>query len=434
MKTAILGAGLTGLTLGYLLTQKGIDFEILEKKPECGGLMRTLQEDGFTFDYGGSHIIFSKDRKILDFMINFLKNNKIRNRRDTRILYEGHYVKYPFENGLSNLPRQDNFECLYQFIQNLVIKEKGLLKSPINMKDWFYYTFGSGIAEKYLIPYNEKIWKYPLEEMSPVWVERIPQPPVEDIIKSSLGIPTEGYTHQLFFYYPSLGGIQSLAKAIENPIKDKIITNFEVKSIKKEDGKWVVSNKKQELEFDKLISTIPLPELFKALDNIPPKVLEAVNNLRFNSLITVGIGINKPKINNFSWIYIPDKNILTHRISFPSNYSPYVVPEGASSILAEITYRNGDEISKMSNNEIIEKTVSDLDKLGIINKNDVILTTIHNFKYAYVIYDLNYKKTLEIIFDYLREIGIDSIGRFGSWEYANMDRIIEIVKDYAQRI
>jgi len=434
MEIAIIGGGLTGLTLGYLMNQKNLNFKILEKEYNCGGLLKTINENGFIFDYGGSHIIFSKNRKILDFMINFLKNNKIRNRRDTRILYEGHYVKYPFENGLSDLPRQDNFECLYQFIQNLVIKEKGLLKSPINMKDWFYYTFGSGIAEKYLIPYNEKIWKYPLEEMSPVWVERIPQPPVEDIIKSSLGIPTEGYTHQLFFYYPSLGGIQSLAKAIENPIKDKIITNFEVKSIKKEDGKWVVSNKKQELEFDKLISTIPLPELFKALDNIPPKVLEAVNNLRFNSLITVGIGINKPKINNFSWIYIPDKNILTHRISFPSNYSPYVVPEGASSILAEITYRNGDEISKMSNNEIIEKTVSDLDKLGIINKNDVILTTIHNFKYAYVIYDLNYKKTLEIIFDYLREIGIDSIGRFGSWEYANMDRIIEIVKDYAQRI
>ena len=168
------------------------------------------------------------------------------------------------------------------------------------MKEWFYYTFGKGIAEKYLIPYNEKIWKFPLEEMSTVWVERIPQPPVKDIIKSSLGIPTEGYTHQLYFYYPKFGGIQSLAKAFEGPIKDKIITNFEVKEVRKEDEKWIVSNGKEEFSFDKIISTIPLQELIKALGDAPREVVEAVENLKFNSLITVGIGIDRSKLNDFS--------------------------------------------------------------------------------------------------------------------------------------
>lgn len=161
MKTAILGGGLTGLTLGYFLNQRRIDFEILEKESECGGLMRTLQEDGFTFDYGGSHILFTKDKEVLDFTVNLLGDNKIKNRRNTKILYKGHYVKYPFENGLADLPKEDNFECLYYFIQNIIKKEKGELKRPNNLKEWFYYTFGKGISEKYLIPYNEKIWKYP---------------------------------------------------------------------------------------------------------------------------------------------------------------------------------------------------------------------------------------------------------------------------------
>jgi len=432
MKLGILGGGLAGLSLGYFLNQKGYDFTILEKNPETSGLLKSIQIEGFTFDVGGSHIIFSKDKEILNFMVSLLGDNVIRNRRNTKILYKGHYVKYPFENGLADLPKQDNFECLYYFIQNLIAKEKGLLKSPKNMKEWFYYTFGKGIAEKYLIPYNEKIWKFPLEKMSTVWVERIPQPPVEDVIKSSLGIPTEGYTHQLYFYYPKYGGIQALAKAFEEPIKDKIVTNFEVKRIRKEDEKWIVSNEKEEFEFDKIISTIPLPELIKALEDVPREVIEAVENLKFNSLITVGIGVEKAKLNDFSWLYIPDREVLTHRVSFPSNYSPYVAPKGKSSVLAEITYREGDEISKMSDEEIIERTVEDLDRLGIINKNEVILTILYRFKYAYVIYDLNYRDNLKIIYNYLDTVGIDSIGRFGEWEYLNMDAVVKTVKEYVK--
>lgn len=86
---AILGGGLTGLTLGYLLNIKNINFEILEKESECGGLMRTLQENNFTFDYRGSHIIFSKDKEVLNFMLTLLGDNKIKNRRNTFFFIKG---------------------------------------------------------------------------------------------------------------------------------------------------------------------------------------------------------------------------------------------------------------------------------------------------------------------------------------------------------
>ena len=85
----------------------------------------------------------------------------------------------------------------------------------------------------------------------------------------------------------------------------------------------------------------------------------------------------------------------------------------------------------MSDEEIIERTVEDLNRLGIINKDDVILTTAYRFKYAYVIYDLNYRENLKTIHDYLDTIGIDSIGRFGGWEYLNMDAVVKTVKKYA---
>lgn len=431
-RIAILGGGLSGLTVGYMLSQKGWNVEILEKESECGGLMRSVQENGFTFDIGGTHVIFSKDEEVLNFMLNLLGDNKIKNKRNAKILYKGRYIKYPFENGLADLPKEENFECLYYFIINLIKKEKGEIKPPKNLKEWFYYTLGKGIAEKYLIPYNEKIWKYPLEDISIEWVERIPNPSIEDVIKSSLGIETEGYTHQLYFYYPKKGGIQALIRSLESKIKGIIIRNFEIKKIRKENGVWIVSNGKEERIYDRIISTIPIFDLVNAV-NPEKEIREVVKKLKYNSLITVMIGVDTPKLNDFSWLYIPDRNVLPHRVSFPSNFSPYVAPKGKSSVLAEITCRPLDEIWRMKDEKILDEVIEQLHELKIINKNKVCYQNVKRLKYAYIIYDLEYKKNIEIVRKYFKKIGIDLIGRFSEFEYMNMDACIRHAIDFVRR-
>lgn len=422
MKIGILGGGLTGVTLGYLLND---NVEILEKNMETGGLCRSLQDEGFTFDYGGSHIIFSKDKEVLSFLLAVLGDNKIQRRRNTKILFKGNYVKYPFENGLNDLPKGDNFECLYYYIDNLIKREHDKSNSPENFKEWIYYTFGKGIAEKYMIPYNEKIWNTKSERMSLEWVEnRVPQPPIWDVIKSSLGIDTEGYTHQLCFYYPKTGGIQSLIKSIESGITDRITTNFDVTSLRREDGRWIVSNNNEEKVFDKIISTLHLFDFINALKDVPEDVVNAVNNLKYNSLVTVMLGLDIPKSNNFSWLYIPDKDIKTHRVSFPSNYSEYVAPNGKSTVLVEITCSEDEQIWKQKEADIADEVIGDLHRLKIINKNTICYSKVKRSKYAYVIYDLDYTKKMQVINRYFRERGIELCGRFSEFKYLNMDACI----------
>lgn len=429
MTVCILGGGLTGLTLGYLLNQKGLIFDILEKEIECGGLMRSLHDQGFTFDYGGSHIIFSKDQEGLKLMENLLGENRVKNRRNTKVLYKDHYVKYPFENGLSDLPEDDNFECLYSFIQNMVRKEKGELTRPQNLREWFFYTFGEGITEKYLLPYNEKIWKFPTEKMSLEWVERIPKPPVQDIIKSSLGIETEGYTHQINFDYPKIGGIQALIKSLEEKNKDHIVTGFEVKKIHREGTRWIVSSEQEERSYDRIISTMPIHALVDALD-APEEIRRAAKGLRYNSLITVMIGLERHKINDLTWLYIPDEEALTHRVSFPSNYSPYVAPAGRSSVLAEITCNFGDKLWRMDDEYLVDRVIDDLDRLKIINKEEVCFRDVRRLKYAYVVSDIEYQENISRVKEYMQEIGIDLLGRFSEFQYLNMDGCIRSVLNY----
>jgi len=429
--TAILGGGLSGLTLARLLHERGEKVMVFEAEPGIGGLCRSRTKNGFTFDTGGSHIIFSKDQEVLSFMRRMILKNEQRNNRNTKIFYKGRMVKYPFENGLYELPEDDRFLCISGFIKTLIAVEKGTVPLPENFREWIYYTFGPGIAECYLVPYNEKIWKYPAEKMSHHWVDgRIPRPPIEDIIKSAIGIETEGYTHQAVFSYPLDGGIEALVTRIAEPVLPFIRTGFRVSSLKKGSEGWMISNGEETITASRVICTMPVQHLLPCLDSVPETVKDACRSLVYNSLICINIGI-RGKLPPVSWMYIPDKDLgKTNRLSFPSNFSRHTAPEGCSAILAEITYQPGDEISILTDNQIMGDVIGMLEKMGICTPDQVVFSSVERQPFAYVVYDLDYQKNITVVRNYCASQGIPLVGRFAQFEYLNMDGCIRSVMDF----
>jgi protoporphyrinogen oxidase len=433
MKTGILGGGLAGLTVASFLNH---DFEILEKNEECGGLCRSFRKEGFTFDYGGGHIIFSKNPQIITFVKKLMRGNLRKCRRNTKIFFRGRYVKYPFENGLSDLGIGDTIECLYSFVENWIRRERSQLRKPRNAREWMYYRFGRGIAEKYLIPYNEKIWRLPLELMDLSWVEgRVPNPSLEDVVKSALGIPTEGYTEQLYFYYPKKGGIQSLIKRLEEMAGGRITPNFKVRSIKKEDGKWVVSDGAREKTFDQIVFTGAVQDLSEVYGETPAEVKAAVQALRYNSLITVCLALDTKNLNDLSWLYFPhQEDGMFHRVSFPFNYSPNVVPPGKSSATVELTCDFGGRLWKEKDERLVEHVIEKLHQNGVIDKRKVRFSEVRRTQYAYVVHDLDYGKNTKVFRDFFKREGIELCGRFSEFMYLNMDATMERAIVTAQRL
>jgi protoporphyrinogen oxidase len=422
MHIGILGGGLTGISLQNFIN---CSCEVLEKEERTGGLCRSFVKDGFTYDIGG-HILFSKNQGIMDVIKTVLGENIDNRRRNNKILFKGKYVKYPFENGLGALNKEDIYECLIGYLRNSN-------PAPSDFKSWIYYTFGDGIAEKYLVPYNNKIWKTPLDDMDLQWVERVPRPPLEDVVKSCLGIETEGYVHQLNFLYPKTGGIESLIKSLIKQ-NSSITANFNICGIKKKGNRWSVTDGVREKEFDRLVSTIPLQTIIKCLKDVPDNVSKAVEGLRHNAMKVILIGVNNESLMDKSAVYIPQTDITAHRICMMGFFSENNVPSGKSSLIAEITANPGSELDKASDDFLIEKTVNELDKAGIIDKNDVVTTELTPIEYSYAVYDSAYRQNISRVRNYFESIGIHLLGRFGEHEYINMDEVLLRSKRFAETV
>jgi protoporphyrinogen oxidase len=418
-RIGILGGGISGVALAAHL---GEGVEILEKTERIGGLCATVVEEGFTFDAAGPHIMFSKNKEVLNLMIAVLGDNVHQNRRENRIYFKGSLVKYPFENDLAALPKEDNFDCILGYIVNSRANE-----SPVtNLAQWSYVTFGAGISEKYFIPYNEKIWNYDATKIGTEFVERIPKPPMEDVLKSSIGISTEGYLHQLYYSYPTQGGFESIVKAFAERVPGAIETNWPVESVERSADGWrVVSSSGEERVYAELVSTIPIHELMKVWKDAPAETRELVAKLRYNSLINILIGCDTDPGHNYTALYVPDPEIPFHRLSFPKAFGSECVPPGGSSIMAEITANAGDGIWEMPDEELIEKVIDDVERIRFVDRKSIIYKKAVRFTYGYPVYDLDYRANVTAMRESVAATGLRLLGRFAQFDYINSDVCIE---------
>lgn len=418
MRIGIIGGGPSGLFCALALEK---ETEIVEKASHPGGHASSFQMGGFTFDYG-PHIMFSRDKEVLDFMVKSLGKNVHKCKRNNKISFRNRLIKWPFENDLKSLPLEYNLECLKGYFIN-PYKEK--YKNPKNLKEWFLKSFGEGFCEHYFFPYNEKVWNLPIEKLSMIWSERIPNPDPVEVLKSAIGYETEGYKRQLYYNYPLRGGYQAISNVWSKAVNIRYNFNVEEVEIQK-NGKVLLSDGSTKLEYDKLISTMPIWELCEKTNlRIPPSVKKAVDGLIANPMFIVSLGIKGKDQSQFSAIYFADSDFLVNRISFPGTFSPHNVPKGHYSIQADITFSKESSTNDMSDKDIIEHTINGLIEREIIDSNsDIVLKDVKRTDHSYVVYDVNYEKNVKVIRDWFSKQGIILVGRFSNFEYINVDGAI----------
>ena len=170
------------------------------------------------------------------------------------------------------------------------------------------------------------------------------------------------------------------------------------------------------------------------MEGIPTEVKRAVDSLKYNSLIVVMVGVAQPKLTEQFAVYVPQSDLLFHRLCFYGYFGNAYVPTGASSVVAEITANEGDSVWSMTDQEVADHVVDGLAREGFLSKKDVIATDVQRTKYAYVIYDVDYEKNLAVVYDYFKQQGIELCGRFAEFVYYNSDGVIRSAKTVATRV
>ncbi|MDE2181064.1 MAG: FAD-dependent oxidoreductase, partial [candidate division NC10 bacterium] len=300
---------------------------------------------------------------------------------------------------------------------------------------WIYRTFGRGIAEHFMIPYNRRQWAWDLKDMNYDWIaERVPMPKIEEVLLGALKPPEKKYGPNQEFWYPAEGGIEALPKAFLKYIPEEHIwLNAKVRAINPSRHEVILEDGRH-ICYGRLISTIPLPALVKMLDaDTPAEVTTAAAGLKNNIVHAVNIGLEGTElgVDKFMhWSYFPEEHTVFHRISFPHHFSEWMAPPECCSIQAEISesiYRSRDRAT------LIQETLNGLVRVGILSEKEILpvrdggrvrVASVMTLNPAYVIYNLTHHHNTRVIKDCLRAFNIETRGRFGEWEYMNMDHAI----------
>jgi protoporphyrinogen oxidase len=424
VKTAILGAGVSGLSLARFLVEGGFDrtdLHLFEAAPHVGGLCRSRTVDGFTYDLAGGHILFSKDASAMAWMMACAGGEPAfeRRARHTKIRFGEHWVKYPFENGLADLPRQANFECLKGYVEAWHERSSRGTPAPPSFGAWIRWRFGEGIARHFMDPYNEKVWKRPLDALTSEWVAgRVPEAPIEDVLKSSIGIETEGYVHQAVFHYPRRGGFQAITDGIAGAVLDRVRLATPVARVARRGAGWAIDGE----PFDCVVCTLPLDRLPGIVEGLPADVARGMRELEYNALVSFLIALDRPQHPDLSWVYLPHpEQGPANRITYMSNYSAGNAPAGRTSLLCEVTWPGR---KPRPGAELEEDVVAGVVRAGLLRREEILFVDRSDVEHAYIVYDHGHAERRRRALAWLEENDLIPLGRFGRYDYDNSDQCV----------
>ena len=416
VEVAIIGAGPTGIGAALRLLELGeTDFLLIDAAGVPGGLASSCIDDhGFTWDLGG-HVQFSHYRKFDDYMdLAFEPEDWLWHERESWIWSKDRFIPYPFQNNLHRLDAADRWRAIRGLIH-----AASLHRTPENFEQWILATFGSGIAELFMLPYNRKVWAHPLDSMDFRWVgERVSVPSLEQAMKSiCLEQDQVSWGPNRRFRFPLHGGTGAIWRSLGERIPQRNLRmSTRVERIDSS-SRTLIANGNQ-IRYETLINTAPLPWLTQAIGD--SALASRASQLKSSTVHVIGIGLKgapPESIRKMCWMYFPGAQTSFYRVTVFSNYSPHNVPSPGStwSLMAEVSET---EHAPRDRARIVETVASEMTVIGLISDAGAILSRWHKvLTPGYPTPSIDRNSILPDVLPVLESARIYSRGRFGAWKY-----------------
>jgi protoporphyrinogen oxidase len=451
-KFTILGAGLAGISASYHLGHDNC--AVFEAKGHAGGHIHTEIINGFTWDEG-PHVSFTKSEYVKNLFATSLDQEYLEYPVYPVNYYKGSWISHPAQSYLSQIPEPLRTECFNDFLSSR--DSEHIYKSPDNYLQWLETAFGSKFAQNFPSAYTRKYWTLDPVYLTTEWVGgRVFFPDVETVKRGYEGNPDKSTHYITSVRYPKVGGYNSYTRLMEEKMNvsfDKKVNQIDLvrKTIQFDNGELK--------SYEKLISTLPLPEFVKYC-NAPDAILNAAEQLSCSQVLILNFEVNHPAKRTEQWIYVYDEDKLSTRINFTELLSPNNAPVNKCGIQVEVYYSKFTPLSETIET-VIEQVSSELIEMGLIDaKSSIDAVNTKWIPYANVIFDLGYDAALTQILDWLSAYGLvretgdlkpmtnwdekfeeqlnlgDLIlaGRFGQWKYYWTDDCVLRGKLIAEKV
>jgi protoporphyrinogen oxidase len=414
----ILGAGPTGLGAAWRLAQHGhADWRVYDAADIPGGLAASVvDEQGFTWDIGG-HVVFSHYADFDRVLDELLGDAWLSHVRESWVYMRERFIPYPLQSNIWRLPKPDLLKCLEGLLDLHGAPSAG---KPANFREWIDRTFGAGLAEVFMLPYNRKVWAYDPSELDVGWMgERVATVDLRRILRNVVLEQDDiGWGPNALFRFPRHGGTGAIWRALHARLpagsvalgRRAVEVDAEARTVRFSDGEAV--------EYDVLISTLPLDLLLMMMRR--PELAELARPFRHSSTHAVGVGLEgqpPPSLATKGWMYFPEPELPFYRITVFSNYSPENVPEPGKqwSLLCEVSESPWKPVDAA---RVTDDVVAGLRRAKLVAPGARPVSIWHRrIEHGYPTPWLGRDAVLEPIDTRLRGLGIFSRGRFGAWKY-----------------
>ncbi len=441
----ILGGGLAGLSAGFVLAKGGQQVVVFESDPIVGGLSKTIVQGEFRFDLGG-HRFITKNERIEHFVSDLLDGEYLTVSRKSKIYMRNKFFDYPLKpsNVMFGLGISTTLKAISDYSRE---KVKNFFSSPVNisLEDWVVSNFGRTMFNLYFKEYSEKVWGMECKRISKEWVvQRIKGLSLWTAMKNAFFNLNSKDIDTLAdkFIYPPMG-IGQISDRLKEEIEkeNSVLTNTKVSQIIHEGVtiKSVITRncgQVYDVTGREFVSSIPLTIFIQMLTPpAPDDILEAASRLKYRDLVIVVTMLNREKVTDLTWLYLPEKKISIGRIHEPKNWSPDMAPADKTHIVSEYFCFEGDNIWNSEDKELASVTVKQLEDMGFIVGKDVINSYVVRIPRAYPLFEVGYTEYYTKIINYLENFSnLNIVGRSGMFRYYNMDHAMESGIEVAEDI
>ena len=407
----IIGGGLSGLTLAHFLKK---DYLILEKDDSLGGYCRTIKNKDYVWDYAG-HFYHFQTKEFKNFFESLVPSKEIiYQNKHTKIYFKNQLINYPFQKNIHELDKEDFIDCLY----DLFFREKKATHK--NFLDMLYGNFGKSIAEKFLKPYNEKLYATDLRQLDEDAMGRFfPYADFASIVGNMKRTNNISYNDKFLYLKKGTGYfIDKLAETLE---QKNIKTNCAVSFIDVKNKFVIVGDDK--IYYNNLINTIPFNNFLQILGSNE----DIQKEMSYNKVLVLNLGFDQssPNYQKEHWIYFPEKKINFYRVGFYNN----ILGTEKLSLYVETGFSKDQEINI---EEQLGLTMEGLKEVGIISDSlKLIDKSVIIMDPAYVHIESETNERIKKLFGDLEKDNIHTLGRYGRWAYSSMEDCMTWAKDLA---